>query len=383
MLLGAKDFNLKKRLAAALAPHPSDNVWLDFIRSLAICLVLVRHGQRIVNSGPDLNILETFMINGWAGVDLFFVLSGYLVTSGIIREFNSNGCVNLASYAERRIRRVAPAYFFVLFLVVIGYFPFFSVSNDNLMMRIGYHILFLQDYFPSDINVVFWSLGVEAKFYAFIPLLILPFIRFKKWPQILVLGLAIAAISPFLRGMIFLNGDVTEYYAFWRALRSPFYACLEPLMFGFLIAILQSRDFLNLDPKKAIILFVVTLILLIVFLIQKEFLATIDFWDAIFQPIILSLLFALLLVAAVNMKEVNLPLKAVFRFGARVSYSLYLVHFPLIPVSYAIALNFSLGQVFFWIIYISISLLHALLILAYIEAPLMKKLKFKGAASNV
>ncbi len=369
------EFGLKKRLAVALGPHPSDNAWLDLLRTLAILLVLFRHGQRIFQAGPGLNLLETLFINGWAGVDLFLVLSGYLVTKGLAREINENGQINLAHYVKRRIRRIVPAYFFVLFLVVVGYFPFFQVSTDNLAARIGYHVLFLQDYFPSDINVVFWSLGVEAKFYALVPLLALPVLRLKSWAGILTIGLAIAAVSPLIRGVSFVSVDATAYHTFWSLLRSPFYACLEPLMFGFLIAIFESRGFLRLSAQKACYLFAASLAALLVLLCGQEFLAEINLWDAIFQPIVLSLLFALLLAAAISMNEVHLPLNGAFRFGSRISYSLYLVHFPLIPVSIIIAENIGLGIAGFWMIYVSTSLVHSLLILAYIEFPFMRPKK--------
>ncbi|MFT5629687.1 MAG: peptidoglycan/LPS O-acetylase OafA/YrhL [Gammaproteobacteria bacterium] len=363
---------LKGRLATALMPHPSDNAWLDLLRTLAILLVFFRHGQRVVHAGPDLNRLETLFINGWAGVDLFLVLSGYLVTKVLARQFTEHGRINLTGYAKRRIRRVVPAYFFVLFLVVVGYFPFFQVSTDNLATRIGYHILFLQDYFPSDINVVFWSLGVEAKFYALVPLLALPVLRLKSWASIFAVGLAVAAISPLVRGVVFVTVDATEYYTFWNQLRSPFYACLEPLMFGFLIAIFESRGFLRLSAQKGCYLFAISLAALFLFLSRQEFLAEINLWDAAGQPIVLSLLFASLLVAAISMKEVHLPLNAAFRFGARISYSLYLVHFPLIPVSSIISKNIGLGAAGFWLVFVSLSLVHSLIILSYIEFPFMR-----------
>lgn len=359
-------------MASALKPHTSDNPWLDLLRTFAILLVLLRHGQRVVNAGPHLTLLETLFLNGWVGVDLFLVLSGYLVTKGLARATNQNGQANLARYVERRIRRIVPAYFFVLFLVVVGYFPYFEVSTENLAVRVVYHILFFQDYLPSDINVVFWSLGVEAKFYALVPLLVVLFVRLKSRLSILTVGLAIAAISPLIRGTSFVSLDTTEYITFWSHLRSPFYACLEPLMFGFLIAIFESRGYLRLSIRQGRYLFGASLAVLLFLLGQQELLAEISLWDATFQPFVLAFLFALLLVAAIAMNQVHLPLNAAFRFGARVSYSLYLVHFPLVPVSYMISENVRLGAVGFWLIYISMALVHAVLILSYIEFPFMR-----------
>ena len=113
------------RIAEAFAKNPSDNSWLDFLRTIAIALVVLRHGQRAVSLSPDATFLEIISINGWAGVDLFFVLSGFLVTAGLLRTYETHGCLNVWHYAAKRVRRIVPAYFFVLALVVIGYFPYF------------------------------------------------------------------------------------------------------------------------------------------------------------------------------------------------------------------------------------------------------------------
>lgn len=360
-------------MSGAFAPHPSDNVWLDLLRTLAIVLVLLRHGQRYVNAGPDVNLLEQFMLNGWSGVDLFFVLSGYLVTSGLIRELHTDGGINVVNYAFRRVRRIVPAYFFVLFLVVVGYFPFFEISSENLAARIGYHVLFLQDYFPSDINVVFWSLGVEAKFYAIIPLLLVPVMNLVAWPRILAVGLAIALLSTVIRGVLFVTKDLSEYQVFWSVLRSPFHTCLEPLVFGFLIAIFYSGGFVRLSPRTGCYLFAAIFAVLSCLLAYQELLAHIDLWDATFQPLVIAGLFALLLTAAISMKDVHLPMKAMFRFCARISYSLYLVHLPLIPLSYVLSESFGLGLAGFWVIYLSTSIVHSLIILTFIEYPFMKR----------
>ncbi|MEM6579357.1 MAG: hypothetical protein AAF678_12785, partial [Pseudomonadota bacterium] len=61
-----------------------------------------------------------------------------------------------------------------------------------------------------------------------------------------------------------------------------------------------------------------------------------------------------------------------FRYGARISYSLYHVHFPLIPVSLALARYLDLGTPGFWAIYLATSIFHAVAILAYVEMPFMK-----------
>ena len=366
-------FPILSRFAEALAPHPSDNPWLDLLRTFAILLVLARHAPRQINAGPAVSWWEKATLNGWIGVDLFFVMSGYLVTSGLFRELRANGKINIAQYATRRILRIVPAYYFVLLLVITGYFPFFPVSSENLVVRTGYHILFLQDYFPSDINIVFWSLGVEAKFYAIIPLVLLFVLSLRTWPKILAVGLAVAMTSPLIRTVLFVTEDFNDNLVFWTDLRSPFYACLEPLVFGFLIAIAHDYGFTRFSPRTGLYLLATTLFALSFLLGYHDLLAQTDWWDYTLQPLIIATLFSALLIAAINLKQVHLPLEPVFRFGARISYSLYLVHFPLGPLSILLSKNFDLGPAWSWVIYLGISLVHAIFIAVFIEYPFMKR----------
>ena len=361
-----------KRLAEALAPNPADNAWLDCLRALAIALVLLRHGQRVLEMGPAASFIEVIGINGWAGVDLFFVLSGYLVTAGLLRKYSEQGFIDLSQFAVKRIRRIVPAYFAVLTLVLIGYFPSFAVPDENLGTRVLYHLFFLQDVFPSDINVVFWSLGVEAKYYALVPFLLLPILRISSLRMILCLGLMAVLLGPAVRWLIYATTQVDDYHSFWQTLRSPFYACLEPFALGFLVAVLEKRGVLRLGPKAASMLFFGALGVLAVFLGSHILLEDIGTWDATVQPLFLALIFAALVVAAINMKPMRSQYEAICRFGARISYSLYLVHFPLIPLSISLTNALGLGVPAFWMLYTGISIAHALIILAYIEIPFMK-----------
>lgn len=370
-MVSLKDLSPAKRLSEALAPNPGDNSWLDLLRTLAIALVFLRHGQRVLDMGETPGFLEFLSINGWAGVDLFFVLSGYLVTAGLLRRHAERGFIDLGQFALKRIRRIVPAYYAVLALVLIGYFPDFTVSDQSLGTRVLYHLLFLQDVFPSDINVVFWSLGVEAKYYALVPFLVLPFLRLSSLKLILGLGLLAVLLGPALRWLVYANAQITDYQVFWQTLRSPFYACLEPFALGFLVAVLEKRGAIGLAPKVAATLFLAMLGLLAAFLGSHVLLAQIGIWDATLQPLLLAVIFAGLVTAAINMAPMQSRLEPVVRFGARISYALYLVHLPLIPLSVGLTSALGLGVPAFWALYASISILHALVILCYIEMPCM------------
>ena len=178
-------------------PIAGHNSWLDALRALAIVLVLFRHGSRTEGAGfASGSFVQNVFTNGWIGVDLFFVLSGYLIAKSLFKRLGKDQQLFSWRYFEARILRIVPAYYAVLLLCVIGFFPFFQVSPEGLEQRVFYHGLFLQDYFGADINVVFWSLGVEEKFYILVPLLILALLKIKSVRWQFAACLVVMSLSP-------------------------------------------------------------------------------------------------------------------------------------------------------------------------------------------
>ncbi len=104
-------------------------------------------------------------LNGWAGVDLFFVLSGFLIAYLLLRRWASDQTSwsqRLRRYLSKRVLRIFPAYYATLLVVAFGLLPFYPVSEQQWGWRLTYHLLYLQDYFPPNFVVAFWSLGVAS-----------------------------------------------------------------------------------------------------------------------------------------------------------------------------------------------------------------------------
>ena len=116
------------------------------------------------------------LLNGWVGVDLFFVLSGFLISKHLLAQRETSKGLALGPYLVKRALRIVPAYYAVLLVVAAGLVPLYAVPQEALALRLGYHALFLQDYLPANIVVVFWSLGVEEKFYLLAPLSLPPWL---------------------------------------------------------------------------------------------------------------------------------------------------------------------------------------------------------------
>src|ERR1700723_2973128 len=167
---------------------------IDGLRALAVLLVILFHTGVGTFSG------------GFIGVDIFFVISGYLITGIIVREL-SRGSFSLGKFYERRVRRILPALLVVLLVSSIAcYFLFlpqdlvrfahslfaalFSYSNIYFWTQAGY---FKPAYAKALLHT--WSLGVEEQFYLFLPLTLFVFRKKLAAVPWILLCLAVASFA--------------------------------------------------------------------------------------------------------------------------------------------------------------------------------------------
>lgn len=375
--MGARETPARRsRLDAWFVKRPGDNPWLDFLRTIAVMLVVLRHGIRVRLAGADtpLSAFDFVMLNGWIGVDLFFVLSGYLVGRNLMRERERNPQGYLGGYLVKRARRILPAYYVVLAVTVAGLFPLYAVDHNFLALRTTYHLLLLQDYLPSNINIVFWSLGVEAKFYLLVPILIVLLTRIRSPALLIGCIAALVLVSPVLRSITYIeNGYPSDYLTYWPILRSPFHACLEPLLLGLAVALVEVRKGITLSPGKAKALLFLSLFAMLVWSASGDFMSEITFWDAAPQPALIAILFATAVLSAVGLAKVRLPAEPVFRVGSHLSYALYLVHFPLLPFSEVAAQRLGGSGLAFWAVYLGLSLAASLALHFLVEKPFLQR----------
>jgi peptidoglycan/LPS O-acetylase OafA/YrhL len=145
------------------------NVGLDILRAIALILVLGRHLGSHFTLPPDLPfIIKIWQQGGWVGVDIFFVLSGYLISSLLFKELKRTGTVNVKRFLIRRGFKLYPAFWlFITFSVVIRVFLRDPISIKSLLGE----LLFLQNYLGQAWNHT-WSLAVEEHFYIGIAILL-------------------------------------------------------------------------------------------------------------------------------------------------------------------------------------------------------------------
>jgi peptidoglycan/LPS O-acetylase OafA/YrhL len=205
---------------------------LDAIRGLAVLFVLL-HNTDIY---PSLH-LQLIAGNGWMGVDLFFVLSGFLIT-GILADTKKSGGYFRNFYA-RRCLRIWPLYYSVLLFMFVMV-PLLRPSEAHTVFEARSQPwwafpLFLQNFLvpiPSMATGplgVTWSLAVEEQFYLFWPLVV----RFCNEAQLRKIAIAVICLSPALR--LYLSLHQADIYA-------NTFCRLDGLMAGALLALVIRSD---------------------------------------------------------------------------------------------------------------------------------------------
>src|ERR1700722_1154712 len=211
---------------------------LDAIRGLAVVLVFLHN----TDSFPSLH-LQSISRNGWMGVDLFFVLSGFLITGILLDSKDSVGYFK--NFYARRCLRIWPLYYSaLLFMFVVV--PLLRPSEAHTIFEARSspwwsYPIFLQNFLipiptaATGLLGVTWSLAVEEQFYVFWPLVV----RFCNVSQLRKIAIAVICLSPILR--FYLARHQVEIY-------SNTFCRLDGLMAGALLALaVRSTSFV---PSK-------------------------------------------------------------------------------------------------------------------------------------
>ena len=179
-------------------PAPSRLLSLDVLRAVAVLLVLGRHLWNPDHCPSELlrSFFHAWHRGGWLGVDLFFVLSGYLVSGLLFQSFRCTGELNIGRFLIRRGFKIYPAFWLLLAttLALAPLIQFPVLTTPKILSE----SLFLQSYLEGAWNHT-WSLAVEEHFYLLLPLLLFSLSRLRsgcKDPfRALVPGFAIVAAA--------------------------------------------------------------------------------------------------------------------------------------------------------------------------------------------
>jgi peptidoglycan/LPS O-acetylase OafA/YrhL len=176
---------------------------LDGVRAVAVLAVMGLH----LNFG--------FLSGGYLGVDLFFVLSGFLITTLLLEERSASGRISLGRFWERRAGRLLPALGLVI-VAVLGFqllkpSPALSLSrlNGDALSALLYIANWHAIYFDKLISPLkhTWSLGVEEQFYLFWPLILVVVLRARRWRTVGLWLCGVGAIASAVEmGLLFRPG---------------------------------------------------------------------------------------------------------------------------------------------------------------------------------
>ncbi|MGJ8682409.1 acyltransferase family protein [Paraglaciecola sp.] len=287
---------------------------IDGLRALAVIAVLIFH------------INPSWLPGGFVGVDIFFVISGFLITSIIVRELK-NKKFSIANFYSRRIKRILPVYFSVAISVLIVGGVFFFPEDlvglaksllSSSMFVSNYYFWLNSGYFSKAVELTplihTWSLSVEEQFYIFWPLCLMVIFS----PRLLVIKhysvFVIFSVSFVLSVLLSKSHPDFAYYAIFTR--------TYELMIGAIFALYYKR-FVNLPDYMSLLAFIV--LICSVFLIDKNMLF--PGYIAIFP----CLATGVLIVKGAGHASINkfLSFKWMQYIGL-LSYSLYMWHWPII-----------------------------------------------------
>ncbi|HHF5159629.1 TPA: acyltransferase family protein [Haemophilus influenzae] len=347
---------------------------IDGLRAIAVISVIIYH------------LNENWLSGGFLGVDIFFVISGFLITGIIITEIQQNS-FSLKQFYTRRIKRIYPAFITVMALVSFIASAIFIYNDFNKLRKtIELAIAFLsnfylgltQGYFDLSANenpvLHIWSLAVEEQYYLIFPLILI--LAYKKFREIKVLFIITLILFFILLATSFVSANFYK-----EVLHQPNIYYLSNLRFpellvGSLLAIYHNlSNKVQLSKQISNILAILSTLLLFscLFLMNN---------DIAFIPgitLILPCIFTALIIHTTsqnNIVKLCLSNKAIVFIG-KISYSLYLYHWIFIAFAYYITGEKQINNQSIAIV-IVLTIIFSVLSYYLIEQPIRKsKLNFK------
>ena len=283
------------------------------LRFLAITSVVVYH------------LLPTKLPYGYIGVDIFFVISGYLILSNNLKKLNQKLFSTVYFYVSRLKRLIPATYFLLLIVTIFSFFIFIHYDFLNYAHSLKSSILFRSNYYFNQHGGYFgtndllkpllhlWSLSIEAQFYLYFPLFLILLSRFKNYYKILII-----LILSFISFYYNLYLDNIQHNSGFFYFTTRFWE----FGIGMFVALLpKSVKLINYKYLSYFQLFFI-IIIIVSFFLKLNYLPN-QFFAVIFSGLIIW-----------SSKEIFLTkfssIKKIISYIAGISFSLYLLHWPII-----------------------------------------------------
>ena len=336
---------------------------LDLLRALAIVLVVIGHTNSWTEAYFDVNVPD--------GVTLFFVLSGYLVGTIIIREFqSSNSFRTLINFWQRRWLRTLPNYYLALLLNIILIQLGWLKGVTNIYSSA--YFVFMQN-FHLPLDFMFWeswSLAVEEWFYLTLPFLLFGLLKllklsFKNTILIVIMGFV---ICPLLYRILHFVPNISNVtWDIW--IRKLVLTRIDSIGFGVLAAYIHFY-FPKQWKKNTISLFFIggsiyTLFYLFIPPKSSYFMQTFYF----------SVISAAIALCIPYLSKINLDggIQVPITFLSKISYSMYLIHIPVLQnFERLLPFNVMKDVLLFYPLYWVVIIICSYLLYRFFELPTTK-----------
>lgn len=313
------------------------------IRAIAVLSVLIFHFS------------HSWMVGGFAGVDIFFVVSGFLMTSIIFKGINRDN-FSLIKFYYARVKRIIPALSVVVIVVlVIGYF----ICEPSSYKDMGWHgvssLLFYSNYvYQNEVRNYFdlgayykfflhtWTLSIEWQFYIVYPIIIAGIAKLSS-RNAAKYSVPVMLLMSFIYCMYLTNNNPTASYY------STFTRVWEMLAGG--IVCLFPINFFKKQPAVFEALGILLIVMSVVFINKATF------WPSYYS--LTPVLGACFILYANNSKSI-LRFAPIQQIGLW-SYSMYLIHWPLIVIFRTININFNI------VVYLALTILLSFVLYRLIE----------------
>lgn len=340
---------------------------IDGLRAIAVLSVIFFH------------FFPGFLHGGYIGVDIFFVISGFLISQILFKNFEVDK-FSLSTFYARRIKRILPALTIVLLITMaVGWFLLLTDEYRELAKHVASGSGFISNlilwgesgYFDQQAAskplLHLWSLGIEEQFYLLWPIVLWIAYRFKKSFSLIIVILGAAS---FLLNAYLVNVDlVADFY-------SPFARAWELLVGAFLAYLYFSRKIcFVVTPRYSYFLSVVGIFFIAFSILLFEKSSKFPGWLALLPTVGTGLV-----IAAGSKNRINKYLLAhpMLVWVGLISYPLYLWHWPI--YSYYKILNLDLSvsnDRLLKIFLIAICLVLAYLTYKFVEQPIRHRKSFK------
>lgn len=318
-----------RRLHASEKPQRYYRPELDVLRFFAFFMVFFSHvvpGDVAFFTEAHIplrvaDLIISMSAGGAFGVDLFFTLSSFLITTLLLREKEAYGAIDVTSFYVRRMLRIWPLYF--VFLLIIAPAMRYIVPDESMSLKYILAFALLAGNwacvvwgYPHSVSAPLWSVSIEEQFYLSWPLVL------RRWvDHMVIVALALLVVSSITRIYLIVHGAI--HPQIW----CNSLARLDPFACGALLAVYTQRKSIALSPGVRIILLCFAFAMLTAVGHYEDFSGTKSLIT--FPAVTVACIALILSTLGIQMTPGTLLVRT-FTYLGRISYGLYVFHWMFI-----------------------------------------------------